>query len=62
MEGNLDTKYKRKVLKTLEDAFNDVGKMTVSKSPQWKGIFRLVFNELEFGEISEKLAACNDGE
>lgn len=54
-DGNLDTKYKRKVLKTLEDAFNDVGKMTVSRSPQWKGIFRLVFNEHEFAEISEEL-------
>ena len=62
LEGNLDTKYKRKVLKTLEDAFNDVGKMTVRKSPQWKGIFRLVFNEHEFDEISEKLTACDDKE
>ncbi len=58
-DDNLDTKYKRKVLKTLEDAFNDVGKMTVSKSPQWKGIFRLVFNKHEFAEISEKLTGCD---
>ena len=62
LAGNLDTKYKRKVLKTLEDAFNDVGKMTVRKSPQWKGIFRLVFNDHEFDEISDMLTACDDKE
>ena len=58
-DDNLDTKYKRKVLKTLEDAFNDVGKMKVSKSPQWKGIFRLVFDKHEFAEISETLKECD---
>ena len=45
-----------------KEAFNDVGKMTMSKSPQWKGTFRLVFNEMEFAEISERLAASNDTE
>ena len=49
-------------MKTLEDAFNDVGKMTVRKSPQWKGIFRLVFNDHEFDEISDMLTACDDKE
>lgn len=60
LEGNLDTKYKQKVLKTLENAFNDVGKMTVRKSPQWKGIFRLVFDSHEFDEISEELKECTE--
>ena len=58
LEGNLDTKYKRKVLKTLEGAFNAAGTMVVRDGPQRKGIFRLVFNEQEFQEISAQL---NDG-
>ena len=55
LEGNLDTKYKRKVLKTLEGSFNAAGTMVVHDGTQRKGIFRLVFNEQEFQEISAQL-------
>jgi len=53
--GNLDTKYKRKVLETLEGAFNAAGTMVVRDGPQREGIFQLVFNEQEFWEISAQL-------
>ena len=57
-EGNPDTEYKRKVLKTLEDAFNNVGKMTVNEATSQQGVFQLVFNEQQFSEIREKLSAA----
>ena len=44
--GNPDTEYKKRVLETLESAFN-CGTMTVREGPA-KGTFRLVFNEAEF--------------
>lgn len=56
--GNLDTEYKRKVLETLEGAFNAAGTMVVHDSSRWKGIFQLVFNDQEFLEITARL---NDG-
>ena len=43
---NPDTDYKRRVLETLQNAFN-CGTMTVRAGPA-KGIFRLVFSEAEF--------------
>ncbi len=46
LQGNQDTDYKRRVLDTLQDAFN-CGTMTVRDGPA-KGTFRLVFNEAEF--------------
>ena len=46
LRGNPDTDYKRRVLDTLENAFN-CGTMTVKEGPA-KGTFRLVFNESEF--------------
>ena len=46
LRGNPDTDYKRRVLNTLENAFN-CGTMTVKEGPA-KGTFRLVFNESEF--------------
>ena len=46
LRDNPDTEYKRKVLDTLESAFN-VGKMQVRDGPA-KGTFRLIFNEAEF--------------
>ena len=46
LRGNPDTDYKRRVLDTLQDAFN-CGTMTVRDGPA-KGTFRLVFNEAEF--------------
>ena len=46
LSGNPDTEYKRRVLETLEGAFN-AGTMKVCDGPA-KGTFRLVFNEAEF--------------
>ena len=43
---NPDTDYKRRVLETLQNAYN-CGTMTVRDGPA-KGTFRLVFNETEF--------------
>ena len=55
LSGNLDTEYKRKVLETLEGAFNAAGTMVVRDSSRWKGIFQLVFNDQEFLEITARL-------
>ena len=57
-ENNRDTKYKQKVLKTLEKAFNVTNDTKMREVPTQTGIFRLVFNEQEFQEISAQL---NDG-
>ena len=57
LEGNLDTEYKRKVLETLEGAFNTAGRMVVCDGPERQGIFQLVFSEQEFLEISARLNA-----
>jgi len=57
-EGNRDTEYKRKVLKTLEEAFNVTNDAKMRETPTQTGIFRLVFNAQEFPEISAQL---NDG-
>ena len=57
LAGNLDTEYKRKVLETLEGAFNTAGRMVVSDGSRQKGIFQLVFSEHEFMEISARLNA-----
>ena len=55
LEGNLDTEYKRKVLETLEGAFNTAGRMVVRDGPTRHGIFQLVFSDQEFLEISARL-------
>ena len=55
LEGNLDTEYKRKVLETLEGAFNTTGRMVVCDGPRRQGIFQLVFSEQEFLEVSARL-------
>ncbi|MDE0322395.1 MAG: DEAD/DEAH box helicase family protein [Candidatus Poribacteria bacterium] len=55
LEGNLDTEYKRKVLETLEGAFNTAGRMVVRDGPTRQGIFQVVFSEQEFLEISARL-------
>ena len=55
LEGNLDTEYKRKVLETLEGAFNSAGRMVMRDGPTRQGIFQLVFSEQEFLEISARL-------
>ena len=57
LAGNLDTEYKRKVLETLEGAFNTTGRMIVCDGPRRQGIFQLVFSEQEFLEISARLNA-----
>ena len=46
LRGNPDTDYKRRVLDTLQNAFN-CGTMTINDGPA-KGTFRLVFSESEF--------------
>ena len=60
LEGNPDTTYKEKVLKTLEEAFNNAGAMRVSDETTREGIFQLVFNEQQFSEIGAKLKAHNN--
>ena len=55
LSGNLDTEYKRKVLETLEGAFNAAGTMVVHDSSRWRGIFQLVFNDQEILEITDRL-------
>ena len=55
LAGNLDTEYKRKVLETLEGAFNSAGQMVMRDGPTRQGIFQLVFSEQEFLEISARL-------
>ena len=55
LEGNPDTKYKEKVLKTLEEVFNNAGTMRMHDGTSREGIFQLVFNEQQFSEIGAKL-------
>ena len=57
--GNLDTKYKEKVLKTLEDTFNNAGTLCIREGTTREGIFQLVFSEQEFPEITTRLEAYN---
>ena len=51
--GNPDTKYKQKVLKGLEGAFNEVGTMRLRDGS--KSIFQLVFSEHDFSPIGAQL-------
>ncbi len=51
----LDTEYKEKVLKTLEDTFNNAGTMWVREGTTREGIFQLVFSEQAFPEITARL-------
>ena len=55
LEGNRDTTYKQKVLKTLEKAFNAPSDTKMHEIPTQTGIFQLVFNEQAFSEISTQL-------
>ncbi len=52
LEGNRDTEYKEKVLKTLEDAFNVSDEKGMCEEATRTGIFQLVFNKNQFKEIS----------
>ena len=56
LRGNPDTEYKRKVLATLEQAFN-VGRMQVRDGPA-KGTFRLIFDEAEFTQALANVNAA----
>ena len=56
LRGSPDTDYKRRVLDTLQDAFN-CGTMTVREGLA-KGTFKLVFSEAEFPAA---LAGLNSG-
>ena len=47
LSGNPDTEYKRRVLETLEGAFNAAGTMRICDGPA-KGTFCLIFNEEDF--------------
>ena len=55
LSGNLDTEYKKKVLKTLEDTFNNAGTMYLREGTTREGIFQLVFSEQQFPEITARL-------
>ena len=59
LSGNLDTEYKEKVLKTLEDTFNNAGTMCIREGTTREGIFQLVFNEQQFPEITARLEEHN---
>lgn len=45
--GNPDTEYKKRVLETLENAYNTAGTMEVCDGPA-RGTFRLIFSQEEF--------------
>ena len=47
LSGNPDTEYKRRVLETLENAYNSAGTMEVWEGPA-RGTFRLIFSQDEF--------------
>ena len=54
-----DTRYKKKVFDTLEEAFN-VGKMTVHTGLA-EGVFRLVFDKEGFPDAEEAITHLHDG-
>ncbi len=59
LAGNLDTEYKKKVLETLEGAFNAAGTLRLHEGPTIKGVFQLIFDrqqETDFAEITPLLA------
>ena len=55
LSGNPDTEYKEKVLKTLEDTFNNAGTLRIREGTTREGIFQLVFSERDFPEITARL-------
>ena len=59
LSGNPDTVYKRRVLETLESAFN-YGTMTVRDGPA-KGTFRIVASPTEFAEALGDLQSAYAG-
>lgn len=58
LSGNQDTEYKRKVLETLEGAFNGAGMIKLHEGTTIKGVFELVFEkqlETNFAELTPRL-------
>ena len=56
--GSADTEYKRKVLETLEGAFNSAGTLKLREGAALTGVFELVFDkhlETRFAEITPRL-------
>ena len=49
LSGNPDTEYKKRVLETLQNAYNSAGAMSVREGPA-SGTFRLVFSQHQFDE------------
>ena len=56
LAGNTDTEYKRKVLETLEGAFNSAGAMRLREGATMKGIFELVFEKHQQNNFVETTA------
>ena len=60
LSGNQDTEYKKKVLETLEGAFNAAGTIRLIEGTTLTGVFELVFDkhlETNFAEITPRLTA-----
>ena len=60
LSGNQDTQYKKKVLETLEGAFNVAGTIRLIEGTTLTGVFELVFDkhlETNFAEITPRLTA-----
>ena len=58
LSGNQDTEYKRKVLETLEGAFNSAGTIKLHEGTTIKGVFELAFEkhlETNFAELTPRL-------
>ena len=58
LTGNRDTEYKKKVLETLEGAFNAAGTIKLIEGTTLTGVFELVFEkhlETNFAEITPRL-------
>ncbi len=59
LSGNRDSEYKKKVLETLEGAFNAVGKVKVREGTTITGVFELVFEkhaDTDFAELTPRLS------
>ena len=60
LSGNRDTEYKKKVLETLEGAFNAAGTIKLIEGTTLTGVFELVFEkhmDTNFAEITPRLTA-----
>ena len=58
LSGNQDTEYKKKVLETLEGAFNAAGTIKLIEGTTVTGVFQLVFEkhlETNFAEITPRI-------